>query len=234
MSKLLGSTSLSTIADDDDSWGKWGKANTRRGRNYDDIAKATIAKFPIGHHFSNDEFDAWLQECEMLVIPPEDAAKNSDAWLAHLQRRHQCRARINKAATHPRMTDDGSMPFILTAIRNGVEVQSPQVAAASAGLPNKISSLVNTKRKQLSYLMQSADWAVLPPHEQAIAEAIYDDIDMFSTNTQTTADHIGRKLGKLQHRIKQLIEAGTVVSNNGGLRQLLSAPAEEDDDASGA
>ena len=233
MAKLLSTTSLSTVGDDDESWGKWGKANSRRGRNYDDIAKATIAKFPVGHHFSNEEFDAWIQECGMLTVPPEDTAKNSDAWLAHLQRRHQCRTRINKASTHPRMTDDGSIPFILIAIRNGVEVQSPQVAAASVGLPRKISSLVNTKRKQLSYLMQSADWAVLPLHEQAIAEAIYDDIDMFSTNTQTTADHISRKLGKLQHRIKQLLDAGAVVPSNGGLLQLMS-PEEEDDDASGA
>jgi hypothetical protein len=209
------------------SWGKWGKASNRRGLNHVDAAKTFVADFGIGAKLATEQFDKWLHEHGMLTMPPPDTPKNSDAWLGHLQRRHIMRGRINAAATHPRMTDEGSSPFIIVAIQGGFEVLAPQVAASKAELPRKLQTLVVTKRKQLSYLMQSADWSALPVHEQAIAETIYDDIDAFVVDTKTTADRISHKLVKLEHRIQMLMDAGTVVPRNGGLRQLIAPTVVE-------
>ncbi len=202
---------------------KWGKANDRRGKRYADLALSFVADFPIGTHLTAEQFDAWLQESGLLTVPATYVAKNSDAWLGHLQRRHIIRNRINTAAVHPRMAETAQgVSFILVAIRGGFEVQSPQVAASKAELPRKIRSLTETKRKQLSYLMQSADWSALPIHEQAIASEIYDDIDNFVVDTKTGADRISRKLARLEHRLAVLMDTGAVKPTNGGLKQLLS------------
>jgi hypothetical protein len=226
------SSDLTIEFDDDDvdvsSWERWGKANDRRGVAYAGLAKTFVLEFPIGTKLANERWDEWLQTQGLLRIPPANVSKDSDAWLGHLQRRHIQRNRLNKAATHPRMTDEGSTPFVVLSLRGGFEVQAPHVAASRAELPRKITSLTETKRKQLGYLMQSSDWSVLPAHEQAIAEAIYDDIDAFTVDTRTAAERISIKLAKLERRIRMLLDAGKVTPMNDGLRRLLG-PAEDDD-----
>jgi hypothetical protein len=205
---------------------KWGLASDRRGRSHTDLAKTFVADFPIGSKLLSEQLDKWLHDHGMLTVPPLAASKNSDAWLGHLQRRHIMRGRLNNSATHPRMSEEGSTPFILLATKGGFEVVAPQVAASRAELPHRLQTLAVTKRKQLAYLMQSADWSALPVHEQAIAEAIYDDIDAFVDDTVISAKRIGIKLTKLEHRIQMLMDAGTVVPRNGGLKQLL-APGDQ-------
>ena len=170
-----------------------------------------------------------MQDHGFLMIPPLDVPKNSDAWLGHLQRRHIFRGRLNTAASHPRLREMNAEPFILLATRGGYEVCSPQLAAVRAKVPSKIASLVGTKRKQLAYLLQSADWDNLPPHERAVAETIYDDIEQFSIETVSRADFISKKLGKLEHRLRTAVDAGSLRPRNGGLKQLLSPDTPDDD-----
>ena len=111
-------------------------------------------------------------------------------------------------------------------------MQAPQVAASKAEIVKKIKTLAVTKRRQLGYLMQSADWTALPMHERAIAEALYDDIDNFVVDTKTSADRISYKLAKLERRMQEMLTSGEVTPRNGGLQQLLShSNADADADA---
>lgn len=205
----------------------WGKASDRRGIGYTEIAKEFLRDHPVGSVLSASAFDQWLADHELLIIPNPDLPKNSDGWLGHLQRRHIIRGRINNSATHPRMRDEGADAFIITATRGGFEVRSPNVAAAKTELAKKVATLAETKRKQLAYLMQSADWPNIPPHERAVAEAIYDDIEAFAEDTRISADRISRKLAKLEHRVRQAMDAGHITSTNGGIKQLLAGLPDE-------
>lgn len=199
----------------------WGKANDRRGKRYSELAKEFIRKFPIGSTPTVREFDLWLEENGQLQIPYDGIKKNTDTWLAHLQRRNILKIRINSAATHPRMSEEGSTPFKIVNCHGGYEVRSPQAVLASGELPRKISTLTNTKREQLAHLMQSADWSALPVHERAVAETIYEDIEAFAEDAKTAVDRINRKVGKLQEKLGSMVSSGEIKPLNGGLMQLL-------------
>jgi lipopolysaccharide biosynthesis protein len=167
----------------------------------------------------------------MLTIPPEDTPKNSDAWLGHLQRRHQHRAKINKAATHPRMYEkEHSSAFTIAAVAGGFEVRATHTAASKNELAKRLATLTVTKRKQLAYLMQSTDWLNLPPHERAVAETIYDDIVALEEDTSKSAERISSKLERLEHRIQRALDAGDICSQNGGIQRLLERVLTENED----
>lgn len=206
----------------------WGKVNDRRGTayagngvSYTDYAVDFSRSFPIGTILTHSQFDQWLQYRGLLVIPSADAPKNSDAWMGHLQRRYQNRDKLNKAAIHPRMRERGSVPFLIAAYAGGYEIQAPHTAAVHSHLGDDITSLTETKKKQIAYLMQSADWTQLPPYERAVAQEIFEAINEFSEDIKTGADRIGRKLVRLEGRIRTSMERGEMQSLDGSLRRLV-------------
>src|SRR4029077_3098858 len=152
----------------------------------------------------------------------------SECWEGQLQGRDNARNRINKAATHPRMTEENSTPFIILAIQGGYEIRAPHTAVTKSELPKKLKTLTETKRKQLAYLMQSADWTALPPHERSVAETLYDDIDNFTDDIKTGADRISRKLAKLESRIKRALDDGSIKPKSNAIKQLLLEMTPED------
>lgn len=204
----------------------WGKANEKRGHNYHPLALQFLKEFPIGTVLSPEQFDSWAQHKGQLNVP-EKAQKKSDAWLAHLQRRHQLRYNINKAGTHPRMYESGSIAFTIDGAGPGTwEVRAPHTAIGQHELPARIVSLTKTKRRQLAYLMQSADWSVLPPHERMIAEALYDDIDTFEKVVDLQSQQLTMKFEKLEGKIRRAMAQGQLQSTNGGISGLLESPEE--------
>src|SRR4051812_16127758 len=115
----------------------WGEANPRRGANYETEAAAFVRAFPVGTTLTAEAFDGWAQDKGLLKVPAS-AKKKSDAWLAHLQRRHQLRYSINTAGTHPRM----DTPFIIEAVGQNIwEVRSPETAIARNQTVERIKSL---------------------------------------------------------------------------------------------
>jgi hypothetical protein len=162
-----------------------------------------ISDHPIGTILSTAKFDEWLAANGLLTLPPKDAPKDSDAWLGHLQRRHIQRNRLNKAATHPRMIDQGSTPFLVAASGGGFEVQAPHIAVSRAELPAKLKSIAKTKYKQLGHLMQSADWTRVPPHDRAFAEGFYLDIEHYVDRTSRDADFLNRKYDLIAIKLRQ-------------------------------
>lgn len=90
-----------------------------------------------------------------------------------------------------------------------------------------MSSLCITKRRQLGYLMQSADWSLLPPHERAFAESLYDDINSFARRVNDDAGDLSNKFRKLEGKLKKAIEGG-LESANGGIAAVLEAHGDDD------
>jgi hypothetical protein len=205
----------------------WGKANSLRGREYHELAIAFLDDFPVGGPaFSIMKFDEWAHRRGLLNVP-FGAMKKSDAWLAHLQRRHHLRYNINKAAAHTRMSEAGAEPYIIESVRQDfLEVRPLHRAISENSIGERLESLVKTKRRQLSYLMQSADWEQLPPHERVVAEVIYDDISAFGSRVTFEADQITGKLRRLEARLKLALQRGELKASNGGVAALLEDKEE--------
>jgi hypothetical protein len=184
----------------------WGEANEKRGLEKFADAIAFVREFPITTILTNEQFDEWAQRQGLLNSPPPTALKRSDTWMAHLHRRHELRYRLNKAGSHPRLQENGATPFSMDSLGRGMyQVRAPHIAVAQSGLPRKVASLVKYKKIQLTYLMQSADWTQIPPHERAVAESIYDDIENFAALINLQADSLSNKLGKLRRRLEQIV-----------------------------
>lgn len=201
----------------------WGKANPRRGANYEDRAREFVAAHPIGTTITAQEFDEWAWDNGYLPRLSADADKQSDAWKAHLQRRHELRTGLVRAGAHPRM----DTPFTIEHVAGGVyEICSPQVAISQTKMLARIESLTDRKRTQLRYLMQSADWSVLPAHERAFAEALFDDIEMFKDSLDLSIRSLDRKFDKLAHRLRKAVESGEIRPRNGGIKQIVDQTAD--------
>ena len=205
----------------------WGEANKLRGIAYHDHALAFAGAFEVGKTLTPDAFDEWAHQRGYMPQRPETMDKRSDSWLAHLQRRHELRYRINQAATHPRMTDSGAKSFIIVALRRGPnpkdqlwEVRSPEAAIAQHEAARRIESLITTKRRQLAYLMQSADWAQLPPAERIVAEELHSDITYYEQRVVLESKQLEDKFGRLRLKLKRAVAAGELKPINGGVRAL--------------
>lgn len=205
-----------------DSQMRWGVANKQRGAKYHALAVAFVSVFPIGSRLDAEKFDEWAEDNRLLVVPPNDASKKSDAWMAHLQRRHMLRYNINKAATHPRMTEKGSVPFVIDTISTGeYEVRAPQEAMYAPTLPQRVDSLTKTRRKQLDHLMQSTDWKQLPAYYKANANRLYDDIDAFESEVDLKSRNLIKKFTGLQADLTAAVASGEITPSNGGVRAVI-------------
>jgi hypothetical protein len=155
--------------------------------------------------------------------------KRSTVWLAHLQRRHQARSSLNKAASHSMMQPYGGAYVMetLSQQHGTMIVRSVVSALMQAEAARQVESLAQTKRKQLGYLIQSADWNMLPPHERAFAEALYDDIDFFVEGVTSSGKHLERKFSGLQRRLLDLVRTGQLQLANGAVKALIEPPADD-------
>lgn len=208
----------------------YGTANPRRGVNGVDPALAFARAFPVGTTLTPGTFDAWAQEHGYLSVP-ESEDKQADAWKAHLQRRHELRYRIMKAGTHPRMIDQGCPTFTIEALSGGTwEVRAPAEAIAQSRLTQQVNSLVITKRKALRYLMQSADWSVLPAYEKVFAESLYRDINHFANTVAFHGHELEAKFGDLQIKLRDAVARGEIPERaSGGVQALIHFQPEIDD-----
>lgn len=217
---------------------KWGVEHPLRGASYNELALSFSRLFPVGSTLTPTDFDTWAVGVGAYShsVPTPGKRKgadgnSSDRWMAHLQRRFQLRANINKAGSHTRITSHGSRSFVIDqTAHQTLEVRAPEVALAHNNMTDRLTSLCVHKRKNLGYLMQSADWEALPPHERTVAETLFDDIDMFISDINNKALWLNNKFVKLEMKIKRALQDGSVKSRNGGFDRLLSeAPPKENE-----
>lgn len=207
----------------------WGEANPVRGLNYHTVARKFIRDFPIGTTLTNEKFDHWAHQAGYLNVP-FGAPTGSDVWLAHLQRRHQLRANLYKASTHPRMQEMGEECFVLSRAAGGTMIVESTGAALTHGhFATKLDSLIGTKRRHLSYLMQSADVAQMLPWQRAIAEELFNEIDEWNEDVQRKTYRLDSKFTRLVNQIKHDVESGAIKQVNHGIERLIAAedPQEE-------
>jgi hypothetical protein len=218
----------------------WGKAHPRRGQHFDELARAFIKDFPIGSLLSPRQLDEWLQGQGLLSIPSTNAPKRGDAWLSHLQRRHEWRFKINRAGTHPRM-EEGATPFVIEFVKGAkgdpddstketvrrYQVRRPEVAAMQTQITQRMESLAAWHRKNLSYLLQSVDFDRLPVHEQQYLSDLDYEIRYAIKDTGEAWDRLEERVARAKARIKTSVERGEIKPINGGITALLAAASDE-------
>jgi hypothetical protein len=203
------------------------KPNPNRGSAMKEIALRFAERFPLEKfgqpkNISIEDLDQWLDEQNLLVLPPVGTPKDSDAWLGHLQRRHQCIQNINKASTHPRMRDEGSHCYIIKPQYGRVIIRAPHEQIAQGEIPTKITTILRTRRQQLRYLMESADWEVLPAEERVAVKYLTHAIDGFEETVMSQIRTIGKQFNELASAIQKAVDSKMIIPKNGGINNVLS------------
>lgn len=197
-------------------------ANKMRGKPFHDHAVAFAEAFPIGTALTPEKFDEWAHQRGYLNVP-KGAPKSSDVWLAHLQRRHQLRYSINKAAMHPRMREENRVPYTIDfAGPNLWEVRNIVEAINRDDTARKLARLSVVQRRKLLYLQQSEDFVQLPPYLRMAVVDISADIDSALEKTALEAKDLERRIERITERVRASIESGEVKPSNGGIAALLT------------
>lgn len=198
----------------------WKRENPLRGIKYDAVAREFVKDYPPGAALESEQFDEWLQNHGVLNIPPSDASKDSDAWMAHRRRRDIIRRNLNKAGSHSRMAN-GSTAFYIATAKGRFIVYDPYVAVGQTDISKAVDSLITKKMTWLKYLLQGANWMALPKDERRQAEALCVQINTFANVMDATREGLDAQFTLFQQHIEQLIENGSIT------QQLLAAPSEE-------
>ncbi len=202
-------------------------SNPIKGAKYREYAIEFAKIWPVGSGLTWEEFCDWAFTKGLLDFPQptqeelRSEGKQSDVWLAHLQRRHQVKQNLNKASQHSDMISHGGA-FSIESVRGKLLVKDVASVIAQCDVATRINSLAQTKTKQLDYLYQSTDWATLPPHERALAEALRDDLDDWVMVIDLQAKQHEKKFAKLTSRVKHLVDSGSIHPTNGGISGLLT------------
>jgi hypothetical protein len=206
-------------------------ANAIRGKGYHDQAVVFSETFPIGAILTPEKFDEWAHQHGFLNVP-NGAPKHSDVWLAHLQRRHQLRYSLNKAATHPRMFEEHRRPFTIDYAGQKIwEVRAPHEAIRRHDTARKLEGLATVQRRKLLYLQQSEDFSLLAPDLRNQIAEITDAIEEMLERTQLDAKHLQRHIDRVETRIQASLASGEVKPVNGGIAYLLEKNHEPDDES---
>jgi len=207
-----------------------GTANPTRGAGYHDAAVEFIKSFPIGTELTAAEFDGFAISHD-LIKPPTSYERSSDGWQAFLQRRHQAKINLNKAGSHPRMIDCGSKAFSIMQVGNGrLVVKSPYEAAVNTPVGKQVESLVETKKKALRHLLQSVDYAELPPVEQSQIQNLYETLEDFKAQVEFSTTRLSDKFDRLRVGVEKLVKEGKVLPQNGAIKGFVSLADDKDVD----
>ena len=186
----------------------WKPAHELRGLSHTEPAIQFVTDFPVGMTLTTEQFDQWAHDHGYLNVP-FGAPRQSDVWKAHLMRRHELKAHLIRSGSHPRMAAKGYTPFMISVFGKGVwEVRSPEAGIANDRTARKVQSLIRTRRKLLEYLLQSANWQMLPAYERAFAEAIAFDIDAFQRRVDLEADMLDAKFRQLRRKLEGYLKTG--------------------------
>jgi hypothetical protein len=111
------------------------------------------------------------------------------------------------AATHPRMNDMGCGAYHIAPQRGGwFKVQPPHESLADRALTVRIAKHLDTKRRQLEYLLQSQDWTQLPPYERVLAEELYAEIDALQQRFELDATILNGKYLRGSQKIQRAMQ----------------------------
>lgn len=197
------------------------------GSTYRELAVKFAMKYPVGTVMSLSEFDDFAIECGG-VAPPVSTEKDSDGWLAFLQRRHQFKYNINKASTHPQMKlSFGVEPFLIETKGGAVTVLSPYEAATKPVVATAAKSLLLNHKTRLKHLMQSVDFSELPPAEQNLVVNLSMNMDQFQERMDFEAGMLERSFMRVKSSVAKLVDSGKIKQSNGGIKALI-APEEDE------
>jgi hypothetical protein len=207
----------------------FGVANEKRGANYRNIAVEFAKMYPIGTVILMSEFDEFAISFGGIA-PPSCTEKGSEGWLAFMQRRHQFKTNINKASAHPDMERLGVSPFVVEQEQaQKLVVKTPYDAATKNRMGKQLASLLETKQRRLKHLMQSVDYAALPPLEQVKVGMLAGQVHDFERRIRREIGDLEEKFNDVRSGISGLLKDGRVVPQNGGIKALMDLSDETAD-----
>ena len=225
-------------------------SNPKKGRRHHSAARDFLKKYAIGDTLSWEEYCTWAKEHGLFEgdIPPAEiqatqddvplydehgnpitvSNKQSDEWLAYLQRRHQARVNHNKAAEHDEMNTCGGAYTIAPVDGNTVAIKSVRSVFLDNKAAEQIDRFIKTKRRKLAYLFQSTDWSQVKPYERLFAENLMEEIDEWGDEISNRQKKLEGRFNRLRLRLEQQVNAGEIVPTNHALEHFIKE--DEDDD----
>ena len=179
-----------------------GEAHPLRGLNYHDLASEFVQCFPIGSVVAVEVFDQFIIQ-HGGVKPPSDMDKDSDGWQAFVLRRHNARQGLNKAGTHPRMSESGLDCFYLDVLDKGgkYKVVAPIDKLVNSDMPLKSLSVNRAHLKEIDMLLQSSNFEQLSPEQQVELRHFKHVLSTFWDDTQHKAKQLQGGFVELKNRI---------------------------------
>lgn len=169
----------------------------------DDSADSTI--------ITVEDFDAWALRCGYY----EGIEGNSDAIN---NARNRVRYAINNVATGQPWRDAGGSAFIVRVSAHGrtYAITTPASGYVDAGqtLPRKVESIANTRRKQLSTLLNAVDYSALSSELRIEARTQMRNIDNWIERQDTEMRQMERGFRQLRQMIQQESEQAALLIAN--------------------
>jgi hypothetical protein len=205
-----------------------GSANPVRGANHHEAAMKFIQQFPVGTELTSAQFDSFVVTHGMIK-GPSSYERSSDGWQAFLQRRHQAKINLNKAGSHPRMSEYGGRPFCIVQMGVGtMVVKTPFEAAVTTPVGRQVDSLVETKNRALRHLLESVDFTALPANEQAQVQNLYETLSDYKAQIEFTSARLSDKFDRLKAGVERLVNEGKIKPQNGGIKALIDSSKQGD------
>jgi hypothetical protein len=178
---------------------------------YYEHAVAFLQAFKLDSFISHGEFDKWAIE-KGLLKKPSSTEIDSDAWVAHIQRRHRLRANFNYAASSLQMKREAGLePYTIDRVgTDHYHIRRLHVAVITNKTTERIRSYCINQGKSFGRFMVNADWSRTDPNlKQAAEDQIADLID-FGEEIDTKLIVYNRKCARLANRLQKQIEDGTI------------------------
>jgi hypothetical protein len=212
----------------------FGTSDPRKGDRHKHVAVRFAVQFPVGTTLTVDEFDLWCESEGLLTVPPSPVAKSSDAWLAHLQRRHQIKHGLNQALTHARMNAVGGVqPCRIVSVSTPggrrFEVLNLTDAVSNNKMAKSVTSLTKTHRTRILYAMQAADWEMVPAIDRLRLQMIFDHIEGYGDLITSEGERLTRRIDAAIRSIEHLVQSGLLPASS-GVRAALTAPIPPSED----
>lgn len=216
------------------------KMHERLGSRYKDHIASFVDAFPLSEdgkvaHYPVKDFDLWLERQGILTLPQmarhdgpsnEDpwrpvAGAQSDAWIAHTQRRYRQVQELNKATAHTRVIEMGLVPFVVSVSHGRLTVRRTEQKVSLGDLPREVESILRTKRQKLDRLLNSSDFTVLPVSEQITVQSLMHSIQGYETLIFSASQNLRGHFELFRASLKRAVDGGDIIPKNGAINALI-------------
>lgn len=197
--------------------------------SYHKHAIALLQTYKLDSIITHGEFDDWAIKRDILK-KPSSTEPGSDGWLAHVQRRHQLRYLINKAASNPRIRNEaGIEPYVIERIgTDQYHIRRLHIAVLLNKVAERVQSYMMNKQIKFEAMMEAMDWSQISPYIKMNAENQIQDITGLGEITTLMLKMHDQKCARFLGQLVVLIKDGAIPNTPeiDNLIDLMSKPED--------